>query len=140
MANDNSIIVGLADDDKVFQFITGKILRALNVIEKLLQFENGQELLNYLKLNFDKSENLPDVIFLDIQMPFMDGWQFLNEYSNLKIRFAKEIKIYILSSSISIYDKEKAKTYSQISGYLVKPIEKKDYIKILEGNYQSSSM
>lgn len=139
MVNGKSIIVGLADDDKVFQFITGKILRTLNVIEKLLQFENGQELLNYLKLNFDKSENLPNVIFLDIQMPFMDGWQFLNEYSSLKIKFAKEIKIYILSSSISLYDKEKAKTYNQIAGYLVKPIEKKDYIKILEGNYQSPS-
>lgn len=139
MINGKSVTVGLADDDKVFQFITGKILNTLNVIEKLLQFENGQELLNYLKLNFDKTENLPDIIFLDIQMPFMDGWQFLDEYSNLKIKFGKKIKIYILSSSISLYDREKAKTYNEIAGYLVKPIEKNIYIKILEGNYQTSS-
>lgn len=132
MINGKSVTVGLVDDDKVFQFITGKILRSLNVIDSLLQFENGLPLLEYLQNNFDKSESLPDVIFLDIQMPFMDGWQFLQEYSNLQISFTKQIKIYILSSSISLYDKEKAKAYNHIKDFLVKPVGRDIYTKILE--------
>lgn len=134
MINGKPVTVGLVDDDKVFQFITGKILKSLNVIDCLLQFENGQPLLEYLQNNSDKPESLPDVIFLDIQMPFMDGWQFLQEYSNLRISFAKQIKIYILSSSISSYDKEKAKAYNQIIDFLVKPVGREIYSKILEEN------
>lgn len=136
MINDKPVIIALADDDKVFQFITGKILKSLNLIDKLLQFDNGQELLDYLKKNYNIAENLPEIIFLDIQMPFMDGWQFLKEYSNLKVKFAKEIGVYILSSSISLYDKEKSKSFQQIKNYLVKPIERKDYIRIIEENYK----
>ncbi|MBN8569642.1 MAG: response regulator [Ignavibacteria bacterium] len=132
MINGKSVTVGLVDDDKVFQFITAKILKSLNVIDCILQFENGLPLLEYLQNNFDKPESLPDVIFLDIQMPFMDGWQFLQEYSNLRISFAKQIKIYILSSSISLYDKEKAKAYNQIKDFLVKPIGREKYTEILE--------
>lgn len=136
MINGKSVIVGLVDDDKVFQFITGKILRSLNVIDSLLQFENGLSLLEYLQNNFDKPESLPDVIFLDIQMPFMDGWQFLQEYSNLRISYAKQIKFYILSSSISLYDKKKAKSYNQIKDFLVKPVGRDIYTKILEESYK----
>lgn len=132
MINKKSVIVGLTDDDKVFQFITGKILKSLNIIDNLLQFENGQELLDYLKINFDKPEKLPDIIFLDIQMPFMDGWQFLNEYSGLKLNFAKESIVYILSSSISLSDKEHAKLYPHIKDYIVKPIGREDYVKLIE--------
>ncbi|MBN8571712.1 MAG: response regulator [Ignavibacteria bacterium] len=132
MINGKSVTVGLVDDDKVFQFITGKILKSLNVIDCILQFENGLPLLEYLQNNFDKPESLPDVIFLDIQMPFMDGWQFLQEYSNLKISFAKQIKIYILSSSISLYDREKARSYHQIKDFLVKPVGRDIYTKILK--------
>ena len=137
MINGKSVIIGLADDDKVFQFITGKILKSLNVIDKLLQFQNGQELFYYLQENSNQPENLPDVIFLDIQMPFMDGWQFLKEYSKPEIKLSKEIDIYILSSSISLYDQQQSKSYYHIKDYLVKPVAKEVYIKILEETYNN---
>jgi len=136
MINGKSVIAALVDDDKVFQFITGKILKSLNIIDILLQFENGQELLIYLKENFDKENRLPEIIFLDIQMPFLDGWQFLKEYSSLNLNFANEISIYILSSSISLYDKQKVKLYPFVKDYLVKPVSREDYVMILEGNLQ----
>lgn len=139
MINGKSVVVGLADDDRVFQFITGKILKSLNVIDKLLQFQNGQELLDYLNENSDNLESLPDIIFLDIQMPFMDGWQFLNEYSKPEFKHPKEIDIYILSSSISLYDKQQSNSFHSIKDYLVKPVAKEVYMKILEETYNKVS-
>jgi CheY-like chemotaxis protein len=138
MINGKSVIVGLADDDRVFQFITGKILRSLNLIDKFLQFKNGQELLDYLLENANKPENLPGIIFLDIQMPFMDGWQFLNEYSKPEIKFSKQIDIYILSSSISLYDQAKSRSFYHIKDYLVKPVAKEVYKTILTETYNKS--
>jgi CheY-like chemotaxis protein len=135
MINNKTVFVGLVDDDKVFQFITAKVLKSLNIIDRLFQFENGQELLEYLIKNSNNSEEIPDVIFLDIQMPFMDGWQFLKEYSSLKINLPKKICFYILSSSISLFDKQQVKLFPIVKDYLVKPIDREDYIKILESIY-----
>lgn len=135
MINGKTVFVGLVDDDKVFQFITAKVLKSLNIVDRLFQFENGQELLEYLIKNSNTPEEIPDVIFLDIQMPFMDGWQFLKEYSNLKINLPKKICFYILSSSISLIDKQHVKLFPFVKDYLVKPIGREDYVKILESNY-----
>ncbi|MBS1493853.1 MAG: response regulator [Bacteroidetes bacterium] len=135
MINGKTVFVGLVDDDKVFQFITAKVLKSLNIIDRLFQFENGQELLEYVIKNSNTPEEIPDVIFLDIQMPFMDGWQFLKEYSNLKINLPKKICFYILSSSISLIDKQQVKLFPFVKDYLVKPIGREDYIKILESVY-----
>ena len=67
-------------------------------------------------------EALPDIIFLDINMPFMDGWQFLEEYTKIKPTLSKQIVIYVVSSSISEYDIERARNNSNVSDYFVKPI------------------
>jgi CheY-like chemotaxis protein len=63
-------------------------------------------------------------------MPFMDGWEFLNEYKSLQAKIKKDINIYLLTSSNNPSDIEKAKKISALSGYLVKPISK-DGIKNL---------
>ncbi|MBX7047501.1 MAG: response regulator [Ignavibacteria bacterium] len=126
-----TITAALVDDDKIFQFITGKILKALPEINKTLQFGNGQEFYDYICKNYNEADALPDVVFLDIQMPFMDGWQFMQEFTNLDFKLAKDININILSSSISLYDKEKAKIYKDIKNYFVKPIAKEEFPKII---------
>jgi len=136
MLRGKTFIVALVDDDKIFQFITGKILKSIPEVTKILQFENGQQFFDYVTKNYDNSEALPDLVFLDIQMPFMDGWQFMNEYSSLRIKFAKKMYISILSSSISLYDKEKAKSFREIKNYLVKPINKEEFISIVKENFE----
>nr|WP_321222116.1 response regulator [uncultured Psychroserpens sp.] len=76
--------------------------------------------INNLKPIMLAGENLPDIILLDINMPIMDGWQFLDEF--VKIESHKLITIYIVSSSIDPQDIKRAKKYQNISNYIVKPI------------------
>ncbi|MCO5949972.1 response regulator [Mucilaginibacter sp. RT5R15] len=73
-----------------------------------------------LKAIVTAGENLPEVILLDLNMPVMDGWEFLDEFT--KVPPAKKIIIYIVTSSIDPADVEKAKQYEAISQYIVKPV------------------
>ena len=68
-----------------------------------------------------KVDELPDVIFLDINMPVLDGWQFLDQFSSMGL--LREFRLYVVSSSIDPADKYKASSYPVVSGYLTKPIK-----------------
>ena len=70
-------------------------------------------------------EDLPDVILLDINMPVMDGFQFVEEYRKVKQKFDKNITIYMISSSVDRADVDKAKGVEEISKYFSKPLEYK---------------
>jgi len=80
---------------------------------------NGQVAMDTLRDHPDV-----DVILSDINMPVMDGWEFMEQFVKVKKQFTKPITIYIASSSIAKQDIEKSQTYSEISGYIVKPILK----------------
>ncbi|WP_316928100.1 response regulator [Gillisia marina] len=83
-------------------------------------FHNGEEALINLKSIIKAEEKLPDIILLDLNMPIMDGWQFLDEFT--KIKTEKKITIYIITSSVDPMDIEKAKEYNNVNNYIVKPI------------------
>lgn len=76
------------------------------------------------------SEKLPQVIFLDLNMPVWDGWQFLDEFT--KIPIEQKITIFILTSSNNGEDIKRAERYSLTSNYLVKPIDQSHLKEILE--------
>lgn len=76
------------------------------------------------------SSSLPSVILLDLNMPILDGWQFLDEFT--KFKPAKKITIYIVSSSIDQNDHQKAANYSGVSKFYVKPITKQHLTTMLE--------
>jgi CheY-like chemotaxis protein len=79
-------------------------------------------------------DRLPDIIFLDINMPVMDGWEFLNEFIKIKNNFEKKITLYVVSSSIDPRDLERAKSINLVTDYLIKPIELKKFEKIFDRN------
>lgn len=112
----------IIDDDPMFTYIMSKQMREINFSSSLLTFKNGLEAVNYIRLALQFPENIPDIILLDLNMPVMDGWQFLDEFRNFV--FEKEITVYIISSSISKQDHDKAKTYENVSNFYVKPISK----------------
>ncbi|WP_162418354.1 response regulator [Cyclobacterium roseum] len=112
----------LIDDDEVFIYLTRKTLNKTNLVDHIRVFENGLEALNFIKNNLDNQDELPEVIFLDLSMPIMDGWQFLQEFSKLKLDPKKTITIYICSSSISPDDVARAKSNSEVSDFIFKPI------------------
>jgi two-component system, chemotaxis family, chemotaxis protein CheY len=117
-----SPIIALVDDDKIFQLTSARMIQALQLSQDVLQFENGEEALQYLRENADLPENLPDYIFLDINMPYVDGWMFLADYSTLKAAFRKEIQIFMISSSIDSRDIIRAQKNSDVRDYVIKPV------------------
>lgn len=118
------ITICLIDDDDVYQFVMKKLIQGLDrpQVKKILSFGDGEQAMEYITNNIANHSELPNIILLDINMPIMDGWQFMDEYVKLKPRIGKKIIIYMVSSSKNEEDLEHAKHIAEISDYLVKPV------------------
>jgi len=123
--------VCIIDDDIVYQITTKKILEKINGTKKILVFSNGEEAFEYLSKVVTDEDALPDIILLDVNMPYMNAWQFLEAYSKLKSSLTKQITIYIISSSVSDIDIQKAKSIEEAKDYFVKPISIAQYTAML---------
>ncbi len=121
MRNETICVV---DDDLVYQFTAKKILAKLKNVKDVLFFSDGEQALNYLRDNLDFKEKLPGIIFLDINMPYMDGWTFLNIFKQIKSKLSKTATIYMVSSSPEKSDIERARKIEEVTDYIVKPITK----------------
>ena len=113
-------IACIIDDDPIFVFGAKKIMQYADFCTAFMIFHNGEEALTNLQSIIRAGEKLPDIILLDLNMPIMDGWQFLDEFTKIKIQ--KEITIYIITSSIDPTDVERSKAYNKVDNYIVKPI------------------
>lgn len=122
----------IVDDDDIFVFLTTKIIEQTNLVDLIKGFGNGLDAINFLKENKNNVDALPDIILLDLNMPIMNGWQFLEEYNKLNPTIGKKITIYICSSSISPDDITRAKTISEVSDYIIKPITKDKLIDLIK--------
>lgn len=123
--------VFVVDDDKVYHFILKKLLKKNNINVTSHFFENGEEAMAVLKNNSKTGGSIPDLILLDINMPIMDGWQFLEEFQKIKDNLNKETTIYMISSSNSFVDLEKVKEFpEEVMDYFMKPVSYEDICKI----------
>lgn len=120
----------IIDDDQIYVFGLKKLIAINNLCKNILVFENGERALNYIAPIMSSSEQLPDVILLDLNMPVMDGWEFLDEFIKIKPKLNKKVQIYMVSSSINPADMEKAKQYEDLTSYLVKPISIEELAKV----------
>lgn len=114
--------VMLIDEDQIDNIINQKIIESNRFAEKIQVFQTGQRALDYLAENFQDAEKLPDLIFLDINMPIMDGFQFLEEFEKLQEPVLDKCKIIMLSSSISPRDIDRAASNKFVKKYLNKPL------------------
>ena len=122
----------IIDDDPIFVFGAKKIMQFADFCNSFMVYHNGEEAINGLKSVILAGKKLPDIILLDLNMPIMDGWQFLDEFTQIPTE--NEITIYIVSSSIDPEDIHKAKSYNRVSNYLVKPISIEDLRRALQDN------
>ena len=123
--------VYIVEDDSVSGFLIKHELDNHSTFKENTTFENGKIAFDELTMNSDSERLLPDLILLDINMPIMNGWEFLDAFSGLK--YSKKIPIVILTSSINPADVEKSKTYNVVKGFISKPLnsEKLDHISEL---------
>lgn len=126
----NEKTIWVIDDDPIYQIIMKKIILKSGIFSSNSSFSNGKEAIDSLKKIILKKDKMPNIILLDIEMPILDGWGFMDEISFLKPQINTEIQIYISSSSIAIEDKERAKNNPEILGYMCKPVTLDDLIKI----------
>lgn len=114
------------DDDEIFIFLTRKMLQGSGMVERISVCRSASEGIALLQ----KSNEWPDMILLDLNMPETNGWEFLQQYQLLIRNLAKRPKLYVVSSSIAENDTERAKTIKGVDGYVAKPLTNEN-VKLL---------
>jgi len=120
MSKDINIL--LIDDSDVDNFINKAVISKEDNISQITTMTSGQDALNHLNEIVDSPDTYPDIIFLDIKMPGMNGFEFLDEYLKLPETIVNHCKIYILSSSIDSIDSKRGKEYAIVKKHLTKPL------------------
>ena len=112
----------IIDDSEIDNYIVKVLINNNNIAQEILEFNNGLEAIEYLETNSNISENLPEVILLDIYMPVMDGFEFMKTLNEMELDFVKNCKICIVSSSIDNNDVLRTKLNKNVFNYVSKPI------------------
>ncbi len=112
----------LVEDDPITILVCDRMIKLTSFAEKVITCENGKIALDFLATL--ESQQLPPIIFLDINMPVMNGWDFLDEFEILKLNFTNLPRIYLLSSTVDPEDYKKAKKFPQVADFISKPLSK----------------
>ena len=120
----------IIDDDHIYVYGAKRAMLKTNFCNEVVVYSNGLEALTQLELMQETPEKLPEIIFLDINMPILDGWQFLDEF--LYLKSSKKSIIYIVTSSENPIDIEKANQYNMEKNYIVKPISVKKLLSLFD--------
>ena len=126
----NSIL--LIDDDNASNFLHRLIIQSIDCADHIKICTSAQKGLDYLKQNSDEEFIQPDLIILDINMPGMNGWEFLEEYDKLSVEQKAKIIIVMLSNSINPDDHIKAQNNDLVTEFIGKPLTKETLILILK--------
>jgi CheY-like chemotaxis protein len=104
----------------------------MHQVDEIKLLSNGTEALTKLKDFKDHPDYLPDLLLLDLSMPLMDGWGFLDAFEKIKDDIKKNITIIVYTSSMNPIDMERAKKYAYVKGYVVKPIEQESTYQFIK--------
>lgn len=116
------------EDDPITSTITELIIKKKMQCRKVQKYVNGLQAFNQLTRALRDETSVPDLILLDLNMPLMDGWEFLDAIANLAI--TQQVCVFILTSSINPDDIEKSKYYSKVKGYFSKPLDSQNVTRM----------
>jgi len=123
-------LVLLIDDNEIDNFVAKKVIEKSGFAEKVIAVQSARNALDYLNTESSSKDELPDIIFLDIGMPEMDGFEFLEEYENLNKIVVNNCKVVVLSSSLDIDDYNRANRNKLVRKFINKPLSKKSLMEI----------
>jgi CheY-like chemotaxis protein len=131
MINTDTIkTVCIIDDDEIHHYTLEKTIQLQGYLKNMLSFHDGYAAINFFTQNIKNDSVLPDIVFLDLNMPIVNGWQFLQQYALIKSQIKKDIKIYVVSSSINNNEITRATSINEVSGYLEKPLKPAEIIQV----------
>ena len=126
----------LVDDDPDDNFFHERVIRKSDAANTVIAKQTGMAALDYLKSKKDNSDTHPDLIFLDINMPGMNGWEFLEEYNKLDKRFQSHAIVVMLTTSVNPDDRMKAELLNGVSDFKTKPLTGEMLTEILGKYFQ----
>lgn len=123
------------DDDPIDHFLMKHILRGKNYFDTTTFTVYGSLVLDYIEEHKSQPEKLPDVIFLDLNMPIFNGWDFLDRMEQMLPGIDKDIQVYVISSSVRPVDMENSSKYSFVNDFISKPVNHHEIERIMGTQY-----
>lgn len=122
----------IIDDDRINNSISKMLIGKLFNNVKIKDFLMPEEGLDYITSTYSNGSKDSVILLLDINMPIMSGWEFLQRFSGFDESFKNKFKIYVVSASIDYEDIELAKSNENVAGFLSKPISKEAILSIFK--------
>lgn len=122
----------LVDDDSATNFINEIVIQETGLVRQVVKASTGVQALEFLKIKINSKHPQPEIILLDINMPAMDGWEFMEAYRVLEEEQKAKIIVVMLTTSLNPDDEERARNIKEINDFRNKPLTAEIFIELVE--------